>query len=112
LNLEPLSDRVVIRQLRNPAEANFEQRTGLVVAETGKNLSYWGTVIAVGPGKPHYITGNIAPMSVKVGETVLFSKYAGFRYQLPEDPEEYVCIEEKDLIGIQRSQPVEDDRIR
>jgi len=102
LNLEPLADRVVIKQLRNPAEANFEQRTGLVVAETNKNLSYWGLVVAVGPGKPHYITGNVAPMPVQAGDVVLFSKYAGFRYQLPDDPEEYVCIEEKDLIGIQR----------
>lgn len=102
MKLEPLADRVVIRQLRNPAEANFEQRTGLVVAETAKNLSYWGVVMAVGPGKPHHITGQIEPMPVRDGDVVLFSKYAGFRYQLPEDPEEYVCIEVKDLIGIQR----------
>lgn len=102
MNLEPLADRVVIRQLRNPAEANFEQRTGLVMPETSKNMSYWGTIIAVGPGKPHHITGNLIPMSVKVGDTVLFSKYAGFRYQLPDDPEEYLCIDEANLIGIQR----------
>jgi co-chaperonin GroES (HSP10) len=102
MNLEPLADRVVIRQLRNPAEANFEQRTGLSLPETAKNMSYWGIVLAVGPGKPHYFTGKMEAVTVKVGNTVLFSKYAGFRYQLPDDPEEYVCIEEKDIIGIQR----------
>ena len=102
MELEPLADRVVIRQLRNPAEANFEQRTGLVVAETAKNLSYWGVVIAVGPGKPHYITGEIKPLSISVGDTVLFSKYAGFRYQMPDETDELVCIKEDDIIGVQR----------
>ena len=67
VNIKPLADRVVIE----PAEAEQKTAGGIIIPDTAKEKPQKGTVIAVGPGKKD------EPMTLKVGDTVLYGKYAG-----------------------------------
>ncbi|MCA0376094.1 MAG: co-chaperone GroES [Gemmatimonadetes bacterium] len=67
----PLADRVAVK----PVEEAEQMRGGLYIPDTAKEKPSKGTVIAVGPGR--YERGERVPMEVKVGDTVLYSKYAG-----------------------------------
>ena len=87
--LSPLGDRVVVR----PADKNEEKQlaSGIIIPETvDKERPSKGVVVAVGPGK--YDDGVLVPMTVKVGDTVLFSKY-GFDEVKIEGTEYYILSE-------------------
>ena len=96
IKIEPLYDKVVIKPLKEEEVT----ASGIVLPDTvDKEKPMQGEVIAVGPGK-RMDNGEIAPMSVKVGETVLFTKYAPDEIEI--DEEEYLVIEEEKILGIVR----------
>jgi chaperonin GroES len=89
--IEPLADRVVVK----PAEAETQRPSGIYVAETAKEKPQKGSVVAVGPGK--YEDGKLVKMSVEVGDTVLFAKYAGTEIRLNDD--DVLILGEKDILA-------------
>ena len=73
MNLQPLEDRIVVR----PSDAEETTASGLVIPDTAKEKPQQGEVLAVGPGKRSDQSGEIIPMDVSVGDTVVYSKYGG-----------------------------------
>jgi chaperonin GroES len=93
MNIRPLHDRVVIRRLE-------EERTsagGIVIPDTATEKPMMGEVIAVGNGKLME-NGEVRAMDVKVGDRVLFGKYAGTEVTIKGD--ELVVMREDDIMGI------------
>ncbi|MDP9375213.1 MAG: co-chaperone GroES [Chloroflexota bacterium] len=91
--LRPMGDRVVIR----PAAREETTRSGIVLPDTSREKPQRGEVIAVGNGR---ITdeGKRLDMDLKVGDTVLFAKYAGTEFRL--DDEDLLILSEKDVLAI------------
>jgi len=73
MNLQPLDDRIVVR----PNESEETTASGLVIPDTAKEKPQQGEVLATGPGRRSDTTGDIIPMDVAVGDTVVYSKYGG-----------------------------------
>lgn len=88
LSIKPLADRVLIE----PAAAETKTSSGIIIPDTAKEKPQRGTVVAVGPGT----TDN--PITVKVGDTVLYGKYAGT--ELSHDGTDYLIMKESDLFAI------------
>src|SRR2546422_11557188 len=82
MNLQPLDDRIVVR----PSEAEEMTASGLVIPDTAKEKPQQGTVLAVGPGRRSEQSGEIIPLGIAVGDTVVYSKYGGTG--IPADGEE------------------------
>ena len=93
MNIEPLHDNVVIK----PASQEEMTASGLVLPQTTEEKPMQGEVVAVGPGKLDE-DGKRLPMSVSVGQTVLFTKYAPDEVEL--DGEDYLVISEEKIIGV------------
>ncbi|SUY47941.1 10 kDa chaperonin [Clostridium putrefaciens] len=92
MNIRPLGDRVVIKRL----EAEEKTKSGIVLTGTAKERPQEATVVAVGPGG--YVEGKDIKMEVKVGDKVLFSKYAGTEVKI--DSEEYTILKQDDILAI------------
>lgn len=90
--IKPLGDRVVIKSL--PKEE--VSKGGIVLPDTAKEKPQEGEIIAVGPGKLSEDGKRIA-MEVKVGDKVIYSKYAGTEFKL--DDEEVVIMRESDILA-------------
>ena len=73
MNLQPLDDRIVVR----PSESEETTASGLVIPDTAKEKPQFGQVLAVGAGRRSEQTGELIPLDVKVGDTVVYSKYGG-----------------------------------
>jgi chaperonin GroES len=73
MSLQPLEDRIVVRS----SEAESTTASGLVIPDTAQEKPQQGEVIAVGPGRRSDSTGEIIPVDVAVGDTVVYSKYGG-----------------------------------
>jgi chaperonin GroES len=73
MNLQPLDDRIVVR----PSEAEEKTASGLVIPDTAKEKPQQGEVLAVGPGRRADNTGDLVPLDISVGDTVVYSKYGG-----------------------------------
>ena len=84
MSLKPLDDRIVVL----PNEAEQTTASGLVIPDTAKEKPQQGKVLAVGPGKRAENSGELIPLDISVGQTVLYSKYGGTE----------VTIEGKDLL--------------
>ena len=96
MKIEPLYDKVVIK----PLDEEEVTASGIVLPDTvDKEKPMQGKVIAVGPGK-RLDSGTVAPVSVKVGDKVLFTKYAPDEIEI--DKEEYLVMEEDKILGIVR----------
>ena len=93
MNLKPLSDRVIVKA----AEAETQTKSGLILADTAKEKPQRGSVIAVGVGKLSDKGERIA-MDVKVGDTVIYSKYGGTEVKV--DGEEYLILRADDIYAI------------
>jgi len=91
--LKPLSDRIIVKAV------TAEEKTpgGIVLPDTAKEKPQEGEVIAVGPGKL-LDSGKLAPMDIKVGERVIYSKYGGTEIKL--HGEEIVVLRQDDVLGI------------
>jgi chaperonin GroES len=90
--LEPLGDRVVIK----PSKREEVTRGGILLPDTAKEKPQEGEVIAVGPGKVTDEGTRIA-MDVKVGDIVVYAKYAGTEYKV--DDEELIIVRESDILA-------------
>ncbi len=93
LNLQPLADRVILQR----AEAEEKTAGGILLPETAKDKPKEGRVIAVGEGKV-LDTGQRQKMTVKVGDRVLFSSYAGT--EVKHQGEEYLIMSESDILAV------------
>ena len=93
MSLKPLNDRVLVKRLES------EERTasGLYIPDTAKEKPSKGEVVAAGPGK-HADDGKLVPMAVKVGDMVLFNKYAGTEVKI--DGAEHLVMREDDILAI------------
>jgi chaperonin GroES len=91
--IRPLGDRVVVK----PIQKEEVTKSGIVLPDTAKEKPQRGQVVAVGPGR---LTddGKRLPMEVKVGDEVLFAKYAGTELKI--DDEEYLILSEKDILAV------------
>ncbi len=90
--LEPLGDRVVIR----PSKREEVSKGGIVIPDTAKEKPQEGEVVAVGPGKMTDEGKRIA-MDVKVGDIVVYARYAGTELKI--DEEELVVVRESDILA-------------
>ena len=86
--IKPLADRVLIE----PKEAETKTASGIFIPDTAKEKPQQGTVIAVGPGKKD------EQMEVKVGDVVLFGKYAGTEVAVEE--KKYLIVKQSDILAI------------
>ena len=93
MNLQPLDDRIVVK----PGESEETTASGLVIPDTAKEKPQQGEVIAVGPGKRSEQTGEIIPIGVSVGDTVLYSKYGGTEIKI--DGEDLLVLRESDVLA-------------
>lgn len=91
--LQPMGDRVVIK----PAAREETTRSGIVLPDTSKEKPQRGEIIAVGPGRTSD-EGKRIPMELKVGDIVLFAKYAGTEFKLDDD--ELLILGEKDILAV------------
>ena len=93
MNLKPLGDMIVVKVV------NHEEKTkgGIVLPDTAKEKPTEGEVMAIGTGKV-LENGQKLPLEVKVGDRIIFSKYAGTEVKL--DGEEYVIFSERDVLAI------------
>ncbi|HLB58139.1 MAG TPA: co-chaperone GroES [Gammaproteobacteria bacterium] len=91
--IRPLSDRVVVE----PREVETKTAGGIVIPDTAdKDKPIEGTVIATGTGK--YNEGKLQPLQVKIGDKILFGKYAGTNVKLNNT--EYLIMREEDIMGV------------
>ncbi len=96
MNIKPLNDRVVVEPLNETKEG--KTKTGIYLPETAdKERPEQGKIIAVGPGKLSD-EGKRIPMSVKVGDIVLFTKYGP--NEIKVDDKEYLIAREEDILAV------------
>lgn len=92
MKIKPLADRVIVK----PLEQESKTKSGIIIPDSAKEKSHRGKVIACGEGK--YDDGQLVPMTVKAGETVLYKEYAGDEFKL--DGDEVIILNESDIIAI------------
>ena len=91
--LRPLGDRVVIQ----PTAREEMTKSGIVLPDTAKEKPQEGTILAVGPGRI-LDDGKRESMDVKVGDKVLYAKYAGTEFKV--DGDELLIVSQKDILAI------------
>ncbi|MBA8905181.1 co-chaperone GroES [Aminobacter sp. NyZ550] len=93
MKFRPLHDRVVIRR----AEGDIKSKGGIIIPDNAKEKPQQGEVLAVGPGTRDE-SGNLIPLDVKAGDTVLFGKWSGTEVKI--DGADLLIIKEADIMGI------------
>ncbi|MFQ5557455.1 MAG: co-chaperone GroES [Acidimicrobiales bacterium] len=93
MNLQPLEDRIVVR----PSDAEETTASGLVIPDTAKEKPQQGEVLAVGPGRRSDQTGDVIPMDVAVGDTVVYSKYGGT--EITVEGEDLLILNARDVLA-------------
>ena len=93
MNIRPLHDRIIVKRLAQ------EEKTkgGIIIPDTAKEKPYRGKVISTGKGRLGD-DGKSLPLDVKVGDEILFGKYAGTEFKLEGD--EYLMMREEDIYGV------------
>ena len=94
MNLQPLEDRIVVR----PSDSESTTASGLVFPDTAKEKPQQGDVLAVGPGRRSEQTGELVPMDVAEGDTVVYSKYGGT--EITVGGEDLLILNARDVLGI------------
>jgi chaperonin GroES len=94
MNLKPLDDRIVVK----PNEAEERTASGLVIPDTAKEKPQQGTVLAVGPGRWSDDEGEHFHLDIKVGDTVLYSKYGGT--EVTVDGDDLLILTSRDVLAI------------
>ncbi|HMQ25755.1 MAG: co-chaperone GroES [Acidimicrobiales bacterium] len=94
MNLQPLDDRIVVK----PGESEETTASGLVIPDTAKEKPQQGEVLAVGPGKRSDQTGELIPMDVSVGDTVVYSKYGGT--EISSGGQDLLILSARDVLAI------------
>jgi len=93
MQLRPLYDRVIVKRV----EQQRKTASGIVIPDTATEKPEQGEVIAIGQGK-QLEDGTLRPLEVKIGEQVLFGKYAGQTVKL--DGVEYLVLREEDILAV------------
>jgi chaperonin GroES len=93
MNLQPLEDRIVVR----PGESEETTASGLVIPDTAKEKPQQGEVLAVGPGRRAENTGEVVPLDVAVGDTVVYSKYGGT--EITVEGEDLLILSGRDVLA-------------
>lgn len=88
VNIKPLADRVLVE----PAKAEEKTASGIIIPDTAKEKPQKGSIVAIGSGKKD------EPLTVKVGDTVLYGKYAGT--EISVDGKEYLIMRESDIFAV------------
>lgn len=94
MNLQPLDDRIVVK----PAEAEATTASGLVIPDTAKDKPQQGEVLAIGPGRRSETSGELIPMDVGVGDTVVYSKYGGT--EITADGQDVLILTARDVLAV------------
>ncbi len=92
MKLSPLGERVVLKE----SVAEETTKSGIILAGQAKEKPQYAEVIEVGPGA--VVDGKLVPMEVKVGDKVIYSKYAGMEVKLGDD--EYIIVKQSDILAI------------
>ena len=92
MKLSPLGERVVLKE----AVAEETTKSGIILAGQAKEKPQYAEVIEVGPGA--MVDGKLVPMEVKIGDKVIYSKYAGMEVKLGDD--EYIIVKQSDILAI------------
>ena len=93
VKIKPLGDRVLLK----PVEKANTKKSGIIIPDTAKEKPQEGEIVAVGKGKTTE-DGKVLPMDVKVGDRVLYGKYAGTEIKI--DEEEHIILNQDDILGI------------
>ncbi|MCL4313144.1 MAG: co-chaperone GroES [Actinobacteria bacterium] len=93
MKLQPLDDRIVVK----PGESEEMTASGLVIPDTAKEKPQQGEVIAVGPGRRADNTGELIPLDVSVGDTVVYSKYGGTEITI--EGEDLLILSSRDVLA-------------
>ena len=93
MNLQPLDDRIVVR----PNDSEQRTASGRVIPDTAKEKPQQGEVLAVGPGRRSENTGELIPLDVAVGDTVVYSKYGGT--EIAVDGEDLLILTSRDVLA-------------
>ncbi|MCH2218162.1 MAG: co-chaperone GroES [Flavobacteriales bacterium] len=88
LNIQPLADRVLVE----PAAAETTTASGIIIPDTAKEKPQKGIVVAIGTGKKD------EPLTVNVGDNILYGKYAGTELKL--EGKDYLMMRESDILAI------------
>lgn len=91
--LAPLGNNVIVK----PTAAEEVRKSGIILPESAQEKPQEGEIIAIGPGKTTK-SGNLLPMSVKIGDRVIFAKYTGSEMKI--DGEKYLIMPESDILAI------------
>jgi len=94
MKIRPLQDRVLVKRIEEEIE---KTKGGIIIPDTAKEKPQQGKVIAAGKGKVGE-NGKLTPLDVKVGDKILFGKYAGSDIKI--DGEEHLIMREEDILGI------------
>ena len=94
MSLQPLEDRIIVK----PGEAEQTTVSGLVIPDTAKEKPQQGEVLAVGPGRRSDQTGDIIPVDVKVGDTVVYSKYGGT--EITDGGADLLILNARDVLAV------------
>ncbi len=94
MNLQPLEDRIVVE----PMDAESTTASGLVIPDTAKEKPQQGKVLAVGPGKRSDNSGELIPMDITVGDTVVYSKYGGT--EITNSGQDVLILAARDVLAI------------
>jgi len=93
MNIRPLNDRLIVER----TEEETTTAGGIIIPDTAKEKPQEGIIIAAGNGKKNE-EGKAVPMDVKVGDKVLFGKYAGTDIKV--QGKEYLMMREEDILGV------------
>ena len=93
MKIRPLHDRVIVKRLENETKT----ASGIVIPDNAAEKPDQGEVLAVGPGKKND-DGKVTPVDLKVGDRVLFGKYAGTTVKV--DGNEVLVMREEDIMGV------------
>jgi len=93
MKLQPLEDRIVVR----PAEAEETTTSGLVIPDTAKEKPQQGEVLAVGPGRRAENSGELIPLDIAVGDSIVYSKYGGTEITI--DGEDLLILNARDVLA-------------
>ena len=88
LNIKPLADRVLVE----PLKAETKTASGIIIPDTAKEKPQTGNIVAVGPGTKEN------PVTVKIGDSVLYGKYSGTELKL--EGKDYLIMRESDILAI------------
>jgi chaperonin GroES len=94
MNVQPLEDRIIVR----PGESEEMTASGLVIPDTAQEKPQQGEILAVGPGKRSDHSGEIIPLGVSVGQTVIYSKYGGTEITL--EGEDLLILSARDILAV------------